>query len=445
MRNKDNWLNSYDYLKNQILIYNYINPEHIHILKLKFWILDGELSIEEQLSGLKDDNIYEPKNHYESLINELSFLDKYIRTKDKKLEKNEENFMTFVSNRKNDLMTFKRQKNEITGEYNKDWEMLYNSRLTLLTNNQFQELYELYKIKELSEGLDNAFDILYKVSNDNIDKDIFNQELSIDRYQSPEEMELMIKNTGILEKKREDDNLIKEMNIFHEEIISIVIEIIPPLPEPPLAFIENPEYDENDPLSEPSLPNPITWNDSKIIIMNFPTIREYVNEEKNHSSHKGMIVEQMQQGGYRYTFKSISDLKSPELINLSDVIVSGSSKYNQVEWNFDDWEYAHYYEEVNSETGQSQRYIVGLGVTKNNLSINNLERFNELNKRWTNLNRLREDIIQNTGTRMRLESMFDAEIQDMKPDMIDHLEDKKEQKENTINILKERVLFGEFI
>jgi len=61
-----------------------------------------------------------------------------------------------------------------------------------------------------------------------------------------------------------------------------------------------------------------------------------------------------------------------------------------------------------------------------------------------NFNELRERQMANIGSRYQLEAMFNAEVNDIKENMKKVLKDRKEEKENIINILKDICLYSEF-
>lgn len=445
-RGNDNFISSYDYLKNQLFVYDYNDSDHRHILKLKIWTLDGPLTQAEINEGLEDKDVSNPVNHYESLLNELTYLDKYIRTQDELLGDTEPNFDKFSGTReKNYDRWIKKIKDEDTGEFYQDWEQAYNQRVTLITDAQFQELYTLYKQKESNGELTSTEDIIYSVSRDNLDKTASNQESTISMTDPPEETEAQLFDSGEVEAGNEDDNLVKEMNIAFDELREIILTLAPEVPEGPATEIPDPEWDGIG--EQEMIPNPIQWSANEITCVNMPTKREYVGHAKNHSSHKGMIIEQLQEGGYRFTYKT-SDLLTIYSIDKEDpnlVISVSGDLFNQLEQNFDSWFYAHFYTESDSEAGTSTSYFKPLGIDFTNLSNEQKVRHDELNARWTNANNTRENIIMNSGTRIRVESMFNAEIPDLKPEHERHLTDRVDQKELTINILRERTLFGEFI
>lgn len=477
MRGFDNWLNSFDYIKNQLLIYDYNNINHFHILKMKFWILDDSIKNEENLI---DNDVKNPLNHRESLKNELVFLDKYIRTKDKKLIKDEENYHSFCRNRKSQLRDFISRKKPNSNIRYQDWEQDYSSRPSLLIDSQFDQLYYIYKRKEKSGELLSAFDILDKIDDITIDNRTYMQESSILLYIEPSIQEQTIRNSAIKEKQKEDIHFVWEMNRAHEEIIFQILEIKPDI-EKEIEKIEGPKDDT--PLNPGDPPKIIkTISDASIVICNFPTIRDNVGESKNDPTHRGMIIEQLGTGGYRFSTKDGKDLKTyfklpDELLNIDESNNSENLTYinemnifleGEVEWDFNDWEYGMFCtitettQQAPSENPEPTRNVrniestvppepippkVSINLLKLNInksSLTNIDRFNVLCKRWINLNELRERQMMLTGTRVQLESMFNATVPYMKDQMIKVFNDRKEEKINITNILKDFCLFGEF-
>lgn len=283
IRNKDNYKNAYDYIKNQLFLYDYNNAEHLHILKMKFWALDAEILPNE---NIEDKDVNNPVDHKKDLENELVFLDRYIRTKDKLLNKYEETYNSLVRSRKSQQRVFLSQKNPITGKRNEAWELDYLRRPTRLTVSEVETLYRIYKEKEKNKELSNADEIISKLADNTVNDKVLYQQIAIDNTKSPAEQKEDIFNAGVIEKGKEDDSFVKEMNRAHEEIISIIKEIMPELPKPP----EQETDDEGNVISSE------TWTNSQIVLVNFPTIREYVEAKAGSSSHKGVIIESLGTG-----------------------------------------------------------------------------------------------------------------------------------------------------
>lgn len=460
MRGQDNWINAHDYIMNQLFKYDYNNEEHLHLLKLKFWVLDDEILKEE---GLIDNDYDNSLNHKEILKNELTFLDRYIRTKDKKLEKDEESFSTLVRERKIAQRDFVNEINPETGKKYEKWEQEYSNRPTTLSNAQFQNIYNEYKKKEKAGELSSAYEITSKLDSITIDNRKAQWETSIMLYVKPEIQEETLKVSASEEKKKEDIHFVKEMNRAHEELIRIIKELVPEDPQEILGIKPKEEEDKDEDSSSDDtttkLPPPVITGTT--VICNFPTMRVNVGEKKNDPSHKGLIIEQLGEGGYRFRTKLAEDLVTDFELPPPDLDLYTNSVNpfldNSVEWGFDDWLYAYYYTITTTsvEGGTdgdsspeikvtSTSYLKPLGIDKNSLSPEKRARFDELNKRWRNLNELRERQMSNIGSRYQLESMFNASVPDIMSDLKKVFNDRKEEKENITRILRDFCLFGEF-
>jgi hypothetical protein len=418
-KNKDNFVNTEDYILNQLFIYNYNNTNDFNTLKMKIWTLDGGITNKDWNDGYEDKDVDNPKNHFASLNNELTFLDRYIRTQENNLEENEMNYNQLVQQR---IANMNRWINTLAdppsaGIYKKDWEMSYNQRPTLLTTTQFQNLYNAFKIKRSNGELDNAYDIIDKVTNRTIDDEIKNQESVIDNYESPSQTEANIKDMAEESKADNDFNYVREMNDHYDEIFDIIESL--------------------NPGSGSAPPSATGMN---VVVVNACTKRKQVVISPGHSSHQGLIVTG---GGYRFIIRnpngspaSISDPSNIDSVGVSPI------KNGQVEWHFSDFKYALYY------ALEGTTYLVDLNIDKNSLpsipgselsiGTRSIERFNELNTRWKNINRLREDKIQDMGTRGILESMANANVPNLLPDHEDHYDDKVLQKKKYTRTLRER-------
>ena len=391
------------------------------------------------------------------------FLDRYIRTKDKKLNKDEDSFATLVRDRKIQQRDFINEINQETGKKYQKWEQDYSNRPTYLSNTQFQNLYTEYKKKELAGELTSAYDITNKLDTTTIDNRKVQAETSVRLYIEPAIQEQNLTLDAKNEKKKEDIHFVKEMKRAHDEILQMVKKLKPEDPEDILG-IGSSTSENTDEESGVTTTTTVTIT-GDLVICNFPTFRVDVGESKNHPSHKGLIVEQLGEGGYRFYTKNGYDLITKfelpppdldEYENHVNPFLDGS-----VEWSFNDWLYAYYYTETitTSSSGGSEDtvmtlsddnepqitiYLKPLGINKNSFNSKDRARFNELNKRWINFNELRERQVANVGTRYQIESMFNADIPDIKPDLMKVFNDRKEEKQNIINILKEICLFSEF-
>ena len=468
MRNKDNFKNSYDFIKNQLLIYDYLNEEHRHILKLKLWALDADFA---EFENIHDIFINSPQNHIATLLNELEFLDRFIRTEDKKLDKYETKFSGLVSERRTALREWVREKDPITKERRKDYELAYSNRPTLLSKTQFEDLYRLYKVKEKKGELTSAFDIVESITTDNINTNIISQERMILTYIPPSQSKLEMLKFAKEEKFREDYHLVKEMNRAHEEIIEILRDSIPSLPTPPPALIKNPNYrpgggggaHSNSDKEPEFIANPVKWENLQNVIVNFPTMRNQVELVPHSPTHKGNIVDSLGIGGYRfYVIKSVSNFASavpiPETpeVDAQNITVSPWLD-NAVEWNFNNIKFAHYYIKVVTPTpeknennskkrnsGATKKTTRTLNIIPAPMNIKNKERFDLLNTRWTNMNNIREDKMMQSGLRIQIESMLNVNVPDMLDEMQKYFDVLKLQKSLIPKMIQEICLFNEW-
>lgn len=441
MRNEDNYIDAHDFVMTQLAPYDYSDPDHLHVLKLKVWALDGPLTSAD--GSLVDDDVLDPVDHYNSLMNELTFVDRYYRTVVDELEEDESTYSELVRERNESMQDFLTTARD-DGTFPEDWEMPYRQRPLLMSDAQVAELADVVAGKVLADEIYGAFELVTKPTSDNIDVLTAQQDMAIEMSMTPSQTEASALAAGLAELAREDRDNVIEMNNAHDEIVSIVSSYAPPAPAGPAEDIVDPEWDGVGDEADNMIPNPIQWEDSKVVIVNFPTRREQVSEVKNHPSHKGMINDVMSTGGYRFVYRLAGSL-SPVVLDRANMVSSISpDKYNQVEWDHSAWLYAHYYVESDSDTGLSTPYLKPLGVTASSLSASDRARHDELDRRWKNINRLREDIMSQSGHRARIESMIDLEAIDIRPDMIDHRDDRIEHKRNTTEITKERCLFGEY-
>ena len=486
MRNKDNYRNAYQYIIEQLFVYNYNNPAHIHILKLKLWILDADLMQSELLENGKtpDINVNAPMNHKESFMNELIFLDLYRRTKDKLLEKYEHSFTEVMSIRKNSMLNWCKQKDPLTGLKRHDYEMPYASRPSLLTERDFEKLYTAYKIKERAGELSSCLDIVQKITDDNIDVKKYLAEMSILNYVLPEKSEQQMFEQALKLKLAEDDDLVYEINSTKQKIID---ECIRPLMLNMINISPVPV----------KLQNTYTMN---IVIVNMPSNRE--NVLPIHfgpaENRKGFINEYIDPpaGGYRYpvnidttrvwkianidvnytttpgildpdtglttpttyTYNSYSIIPIfPFIVNDIFIHSSVGNTFttdvtlvnNQVEKNWNYLNLALYYDAPIMSAPDINGLTTQIG-TQTCLYVSPIEfnltaRFNSLNARWTNLNVFREHKLDDVGNRIQLETMFDTSIPYMLDKLKKQLQDLIDEKKHITYILQEDCFFSEFL
>jgi len=451
VKGQDNFTNSYNYIINHLFIYDYSNDEDFNTLKMKLWVLDGEITNEESDAGFIDEDINNPKNHHESLLNELTFLDRYIRTEEDDLEENERNFEELKEQREQRLERF-------DGE---DWELPYNQRPTLLSDSQFETLYQRFKTKRTNGELTTAYDIVNSVTPYCIDTEKEDQEGVVENYEDPAVTMARVEQSGADAQDKNDWNYVKEMNTLYDEMFPMITSVQPDSTSLSTAWVNDTAYTEGDivldstsntvyicntdhtSVSPPGgLPDDIAnWDtfdlNTSYVLIGVPQRRLQVSRTKFDPSHKGSILAG---AGYRFIFLNFSGSDSG--VNPSGVNhVLVSHNYGQVEWNFNGWTHAVYW----TNTVTSETWLLPTGVGKGDLPSGDdtlgeitEERFDECHQRWVNINRLREDQISQTGTRVMVEAMIDAVIPNLLPDHEDHFEDKKTQKQNYTRILRER-------
>jgi hypothetical protein len=391
-RDYDNYINAYDYIINQLFIYDYSDEDDFNILKMKIWVLDGTISVADSSEVIEDD-IDDPKVHFESLLNELTFLDTYIKTEEGTLGENEYNF-TELKTRRDSVMAAWIANGE------NDYDMKYSTRPTLLTDAQFALLYMAFVTKRTAGELSVAEDIVKSVTNYCIDNEIFQAERTVLNYIVPsaaEENLTQLASAGIDD---HDRNYVTEMDGLHNEIITIL--------------------NQNAPSASGTL-----------VLVNFPQRREQVSTIFEHSSHKGPIFLDPKEG-YLFTYMTSA---GPISISPDTNNMSGIDNTGDVEWSYEDFSYGNYW--YDSEV--TGKWI--LDFTNEVVDIDSLptgpstpgsptyNRFIKLNDRWETMNRLREDKVSDIGTRMVLESMIDAVIITIETDNEDHLVDKINQKQ----------------
>lgn len=408
-KNNDNWENSRQYIIEQLFPYDYNND--VDTLKMKIWVLDGKISKSDKEAGYVEDDINDPKNHFASLNNELIFLDRYIRTTEDNLDTNELNFQQLKEQREKILESWINTINPETGEYYKSYELTYSSRPTLLSDSDFETLYQEFKSKRSSGELSNAFEIINKITDYCIDDEIYNQEITVENTQDSATIESNLKDKGEESAKDNDNNYVNQMNRLYDEIIDIIDTV------------------------EPVVEDSTSKINIQLVLVNLSHRRESVSLD-NTSTHKGIIASG---GGYRFSYKDVNKNDISLTVDNSDLT---NDKTGDVEWLIDEWIWAEYYEDA--DTGSSylefradKNDLPSEPGTEQDIGNNTIERHSEITTRWKNTNRLREDRIQNTGTRVMIESMVTANIPDLKSDQEDHLSDKNNQKVNYTKTLQE--------
>ncbi len=472
MRNQDNYINSKQYIIEQLFPYSNADnqSEDFNTLKMKIWVIDGPVRLEEYVNGeTPDKDVESPMNHWATLQNDLVYLDRYIRTKDNTLIQDppEANFDELWEQRIKGKERFLNTEKE-PGVFYQDWEQKYNQRPTLLSKDDYEELYQSFKTKETLGEWETSFDITKKITDYVIDIESKQAEDAIESNQTPAEIKTKLDENADDNVNKNDYNYVVEMNKFYDELWDIVQSVKPGEPEEwvlgqlyelgSISFVELEHYKcilEHTSTEDNEPGTGIDWEmhwelmegveEIQLILANVPTKRVQIVLIEGHSSHKGPIIESQGTGGYRFQYRMASDGSTISLpvtppvppATWSPTLVT--DLLGELEDNWNDWVYAQYYEDIEGPKLES------LEIDKNSLPTGTSapgdltrERFDVLNERWENLNNLREYQVMNNGTRSIIESMVNAEIPDLLPDKIAHFNTRKEQKQNYTNILKER-------
>lgn len=397
IRDQDNFENSRQYIINILFPHNYENSQDVHILKMKLKVLDGW--IETDL----DTDVENPKDHWATLQNDLVYLNKYIRTKEEILEENEINFYDFweqrIKQKEKWLNTIKDQE---TNETYEDYEQPYNSRPTLLNQKDFEDIYQEFIVRD---DLDNSFQITTKIINQTLDHRIKQHQSQIFNQKPSSEIEENLLIEAEKKKNENDDLYVKNMRDIHDEIFDLIL-----------------TYKDD---AVDSLPEGYTEYD--LVLVNFPHKREYIQLTENHSSHKGPIIIQTGEGGYRFILRNLS-YGEWKTYNVNNDYLTG-----ELEDTWSEWLYCYY--------DNTQEDLLSTGVNIHSLSTVDRNRFDDLNDRWITINNMREYQIMNTGTRTIIEQMINADVPELLPDMENHLTDLINLKEWFTDILVDNNYF----
>lgn len=472
MRGRDNYKGAFDYITKQLFPYNYNNSIHKHLLKLKMWALDSDILEEEKIGGVTiDKDFYNPLDHKESLLNELSLLDLYRKTEEGLLEEYDQPFDTVMEMRKEMVEMWLEQEDPITNKPRELWEMPYSSRPLLMSIKELKKLYELYKVKEANGELSNCIEILTKITEDNLDTRKYLAEMAILSYIAPNESEQQMLEQATKLKLAEDDDLVKLINDTRQKIIDECIK--PKLqgklninPVPPLFQLEK----------------------AQLAIVGVPSLRIPLVAQRHHSGgRKGYIIETPNRsGGYRYPSNEQSWLLTiianvevdRTLVPNPDPNYQGPPSYTYNSYSIKPITWTNFSinvqqlgQSIFSEIAPSNMIVeknwnyFALGalftetITSQDPNIPSSSkvhfkafdlgmkdsRFLELAKRWTNFNIFREHKIDDVGLRYQIESMLDTDVPYIKDKLIKQFNDLKEEKEHIYYVLKEDCLFGEWI
>jgi len=301
-RGKDNFINSKDYIINQLFVLNYNNSDDFDWLKTKLWVLDGPVRKTEYiyidelthdgevyyLCEYTDTDIENPVNHWGILQNDLIYLDRYIRTEDDLLETDppEMNFDELWESRNSMkerfINTIKHECEDGSDIYFQDWEQSYLSRPTLLNKEDFIDLYNAYKTKEINGELENAYDITKKVTTYTIDHEIDNTEMMVNNDVPASETEAQLLISAENEANKNDINYVKQLQEIHDEIVGILQYLINDLiDDVPLVSPEENLDELFSRIAGLDIPLPVVDKDNKLqgIIIKSNVLANLASEE----------------------------------------------------------------------------------------------------------------------------------------------------------------------
>ena len=303
IRDRDNFEDPRQFIEEQLLVRDYSDADDLNFLKMKLWALDGPLSPTEEEEDETDQDVTNPRNHWAWVQNELVFLDRYVRTQDDGLERNDEgeiverNFDELVSDRiaafEAWVATPRYPDDPENDELCQDWEQDYMSRPTRLETGDFASLYASYHAARAQDGFSSAFDITALVTGYCIDHQARAQDSGIRGYITGDDGEPLdsISNptpgaptpaehmaSGIASKASEmqddrDRNHVAEMQRYWDEMWLAVTDCV--------AGVA---------VEDPPIPGGSgnAWSDA--VVTNFPLRRPQVVLEAGHPSHAGIIA-----------------------------------------------------------------------------------------------------------------------------------------------------------
>jgi len=370
---------------------------------MKIWVLDGDIAARD--GNIQDTNIKYPLNHFRWLMNELTFLDRYIRTQGNELGEREDGFEQLKAKRILSLEKWITKINPKTGQTYKDWQMPYEKRPTLLTDDQFEDLAQAFAYRKATGQLSTAFNIVSGITDYCIDMQRCETEKAIDQHEDPEDTQAKLKAKAE-EMKADNDNLyVDEMERIRVEILYCLHSLFAQ------GELEEMEIGESD-----------------LCLLGFCQQRNHVSITPGDPGHKGVISSG---GGYR--FKPLH-FNGTAWEDLENKYIDGDTLSGRIEKTFEDFCVG---ELVINEEIEPPTYTFTELKSKADWPHYIKNRFDEINSRWITLNNLREYQIQNMGTRAIIESMVNAIVPDLSDDYESHFADRTNQKEYMTDILRE--------
>lgn len=224
IRNKDNFtFNVFNYINTHLLNLNYLNSVDIQFLKLKQFVLDAKILVEEV--SVIDNDFNKPVDHIRWLLAEVSTIDLYIRTIEKTLDVDEIDYFETQGRKQDSLNSFITTINEDTGLFFNDYEFSYENRPTQLSISELDSLKESFIIKRTAGELSSFTDVILDLSNFVTDEASNLFETIILTLQTPAEIEADLLTQAIELKKVKDDPFRIELNRIYDEIWTIITQV----------------------------------------------------------------------------------------------------------------------------------------------------------------------------------------------------------------------------
>lgn len=499
MRNEDNFSNSADFILNQLFVLSYTTE--LDTIQRKLWCLDGSISAEEAAAGIAETDIASPVNHFASLNNELIFLDRYIRTEEETLS-GTPNFSTLKAMRESMLTAWVASGKEA---YNmayssrptllddSDFEELYSA---FTKKREAGELNTAIEI--MTKAVKTCFDdeVVLLEAQKNAAKSPSEQEsliISAGIQKRDEEDSNYVNAMQTIEDELwailqsiepdlplnpnilvdgENDRWTESSAVsgyyynsdlsFKPGSVSIGYVVASESTMPPGAgewawgdadslgydtiYVNVPSDPDEEPISYIEADTNLSWLANEIVYVNVPLPRVSISATPGDASHKGTIA-----SGEGYRYKYLDNTRSEIALTFDAPFVSSldfDDNYleTDIEGGYTEAMICHYYIERNNDTGVETTYLTTL-VSKDDLPASHardytLSRFNNLASRWNTFNQIRENQVQEMGTRAIIEGMIDvaypsSSIPDLRSDIENQITTKKNMKVTYTAMLRE--------
>lgn len=208
-----------------------------------------------------ENDFYNPVNHYDALKNELTYLDYYAKS------------VTDYKNSRisatNNIASFISSNNPLTNYPQKNYEIPITSRPPIMSDIQFEAIYNLFIIKKNNNELSVPSDILNKLCDKTADSDVKSDEGNLAGYMNPESAKDGVKQSAQSMKKDVDDKMV-EYSKAYEEMVNMMNDLTPLLTglsiNTPSSFatpwMPDKEYKVGDIINAPSDKGKVLWDEN---------------------------------------------------------------------------------------------------------------------------------------------------------------------------------------